>query len=130
MESKTVLIVDDEPDILRILCHYLQNAGYRVIQAHGVEDAVRKLERVRYAVDLVLTDLGMPGMSGVNLIEHLKQNPDTCHMPVVAVTAFTWDTIGRAAADYGADAFINKPVNRQLLVKTVHDVLERAAAER
>jgi len=130
MVSKTVLVVDDEPDILRILSYYLSNAGYRVLQSHGVEDAVKKLERLNYRIDLVLTDLGMPGLSGVHLVEHLKQNPETCNVPVIAVTAFTWEGLGRSAADYGADAFINKPVSRQGLLKTVHDVLERAAAEK
>lgn len=119
--QKVVLLVDDEPDILRVLTYFLSNAGYRVVQAHGTEDAIRKVGR--YPVDIVLTDLAMPGLSGVHLIEHLRQNPDTMKLPIVAVTAFTWDHLGRSAADYGVDGFVNKPVDRATLLQAVERAL-------
>lgn len=113
----TILLVDDEPDILRILTFYLSNAGYRVVQAHGVQDAIRKMSR--YPIDMVLTDLAMPGTSGVTFIEYLRGNPDTSGLPIIAVTAFAWDPLGRNAADYGVDGFISKPVGRELLLQTI-----------
>jgi CheY-like chemotaxis protein len=124
--QNTLLLVEDQPDSLRIITYFLENAGYRVVQAHNGEDALKKLER--YAVDLVVTDLEMPRMSGVHLIAHLKQDPATFDLPVIVVTAYGADPIGRSAADYGADAILPKPLDRLLLVKTVHEKLAARGA--
>jgi len=121
--QQVVLLVEDDPHVMRILSYLLSNGGYRVVQAYGVEDAVRKLER--HPVDAVLTDLAMPRLSGVHLIEYLKRNVETAHVPVVAVTAFTWDPLGRTAAELGVDGFVSKPVDRRLLLETVRRVLDR-----
>jgi len=126
--TKTILLVEDEPDVMRIIAFHLSNVGYRVVQAMGAEDAYRKLEKFKDRIDAIVTDLAMPRVSGVSLIDCVRRDPDYENLPIIAVTAFTWDPLGRSAADLGCDAFVNKPVDRAVLVKTVQDVIARRAA--
>jgi len=112
-----ILVVDDDPDIMRIVLHTLNNAGYRAIPAYGGEDALRKVERDDFA--LILTDLAMPQMSGVALIDALRNYARTAETPIVAMTAFTWDTIGRTAGEVGCDGYLTKPFRAAQLLETV-----------
>src|SRR5574337_1547050 len=109
-----ILIVEDDPDIMRILMHTLSGAGYQVVPAYGGEDAIKKVKVQK--PDLILTDLAMPKVSGVEVVETIKKDPDTQHIPIVAVTAHVWDGIAQSAGQLGCDGFISKPFSpRQLL---------------
>jgi len=119
-----VLIIEDDPDIMRLLNRTLTNAGYQVVHAYGGEDALRKVQAA--LPDLVLTDLAMPKMSGVHVIQMLKKNPETAHIPVVAVTAHMWDGIAQSAGQAGADGFINKPFSSKTLLREVAGYLSSA----
>lgn len=124
MPGSTVLIVEDDPDVLTLLRTWLTSAGYRVVLGYGGEDGLRKAKRQQ--VDLILTDLAMPKVSGVDLIRQLREDPQRANIPVVCVTAYTWDTIGRTAAELGCAAFVNKPVDSRTLLQTI----ERCLADR
>jgi two-component system cell cycle response regulator DivK len=117
-----ILIVEDDPDVMRIITHALTAAGHRVIPAYGGEDAIRKAKAQPF--DLVLTDLSMPKVSGVEVIESIKSNPATQHTPVVAVTAHVWDTIAQAAGQVGCDGYISKPFSPKHLVQEVEKYLK------
>ena len=119
-----ILIIEDDPDIMRLLNRTLSGAGYQVVHAFGGEDALRKVQA--NVPDLVLTDLAMPQMSGVQVIQMLKQNPDTAHIPVIAVTAHMWDGIAQSAGQAGADGFINKPFSSKTLLQEVAAYLSAA----
>jgi CheY-like chemotaxis protein len=69
--SQTILVVDDEPDVLRLVESMLSAQGYNVIVAKGSDTAIRTFERMTRKPDLILTDVVMPGMSGPMLVEHL-----------------------------------------------------------
>lgn len=71
--SRTVLVVDDEPDILRLLQSILTEDGYEVIAAKSAELAIKAFERLAHHPDLLLTDVVMPGMSGPMLVDHLRK---------------------------------------------------------
>lgn len=116
-----ILIIEDDPDIMRLLNRTLSSAGYQVVHAYGGEDALRKIQT--NVPDLVLTDLAMPQMSGVQVIQMLKQNPQTAHIPVVAVTAHMWDGIAQSAGQAGVDGFINKPFTSKTLLQEVANYL-------
>ena len=120
--KKTVLINDDEPDMIYILRSFLTDAGYEVLHTYGAESALRKT--LVSMPDLVVTDLAMPGMSGVHLIEILKNDPRTKHIPIIAVTAFIWDNLSQAAGAVGCDGFVSKPFNSIRLLKEVRRVLD------
>ena len=115
--QQKILVVEDDPDLLSIITQTLSSAGYRVLPAYGGEDALRKSQRERF--DLILTDLAMPKMSGVELIETLKRNPETAHVPVIAVTAYWMDSFGDAANDVGCDGHLVKPFRSADLLKVV-----------
>lgn len=116
-----ILVVEDEPDIMRIITHALTAAGYRVVHAYGGEDAIRKVKSQR--PDLVLTDLAMPKVSGVEVIQAIKKDPETQHIPILAVTAHVWDGIAQSAGQVGVDGFIPKPFNMKQLLLEVQKYL-------
>jgi len=113
-----ILVVEDDPDIMRILTHALTGAGFKVIPAYGGEDAIRKV--ALHKPDLVLTDLAMPKVSGVEVIEAIKGDPATQHIPVVAVTAHVWDNIAQAAGQVGCDGYISKPFSTKQILQEVY----------
>lgn len=112
-----ILVVEDDPDIMRLMTHTLAGAGYQVIPAYGGEDALRKVKRQR--PDLILTDLAMPKMSGVEVIQRIKDDPETRQIPVLAVTAYVWDSLAQSAGQVGCDGFVGKPFNAKHLLREV-----------
>jgi len=117
-----ILVVEDDPDIMRILTHALTAAGYQVVPAYGGEDAIRKVKAQK--PDLVLTDLAMPKVSGVEVIESIKRDPDTQQIPVIAVTAHVWDGIAQSAGQVGCDGYISKPFNAKHVVQEIEKHLK------
>lgn len=116
-----VLVVEDEPDIMRIITHALTASGYQVIHAYGGDDAIRKVKA--QMPDLVLADLAMPKVSGVDVIQSIKKDPETQHIPILAVTAHMWDGTVQSAGQVGAAAFISKPFNMKQLLLAVQKYL-------
>lgn len=121
-----ILVVEDDPDIMRILTHALTAVGHEVIPAYGGEDAMRKVKAQKF--DLVLTDLAMPKVSGVEVIQSIKANPTTRHIPVLAVTAHVWDGIAQSAGQVGCDGYISKPFSMKQLVQEVQKHLKPSPA--
>jgi CheY-like chemotaxis protein len=112
-----ILVVEDDPDAMKIVWSILTAAGYRVVQAYGGRDALRKLER--HHIDLVVTDLAMPEMSGVELIRTIKQDARWAQIRVIAITAFAWDQYGPSAKQAGCDGFLPKPVSKDRLLREI-----------
>jgi CheY-like chemotaxis protein len=119
-----VLVVDDDPDIAKVLRYMLTEAGHQVVTAYGGEDALRRLQRA--PVDRIITDLAMPGMSGPVLIHRLRDDEVLGKIPIIAVTAYVWDDIGQKARAAGCDAFLSKPFTRDELLRTVQKYLPTA----
>jgi CheY-like chemotaxis protein len=117
-----ILVVEDDPDIMRILVQTLTSAGYEVVPAYGGEDAIRKVRGQKFQV--VLTDLAMPKVSGVEVIHAIKNDPETSHLPVIAVTAHVWDGIAQSAGQVGCDGYISKPFSTKHLVMEVQKHLK------
>jgi CheY-like chemotaxis protein len=112
-----IVVIEDDPDLMRLITHTLASAGFHVIQAYGGKDGLRKVRLHR--PDLILTDLAMPQMSGVEVIHRVKSDPDTAHVPCVAVTAFMWDHIAQCAGQAGCDSYLPKPFNAVRLLQEV-----------
>lgn len=119
-----VLVVEDDPDVMRILTHMLTNAGYGVTQATGGEEALHKVKVQK--PDLILTDLAMPGVSGAEVINGIKQNPATRDIPCIAVTAHVWDSVAHVADSVGCDGFVFKPFNNRELIRELRKHLKPA----
>jgi len=111
------LVVDDAPDVTEMLSFLLQYAGYEVVAALSGAQA---LEAARsQSFDVVVSDIGMPGMDGYELAEQLRGLEDYGGVPLIAVTGFSmYEDRDRALAS-GFDAFLNKPVNPRELVSLI-----------
>jgi CheY-like chemotaxis protein len=124
-DPKRILVVEDNPDVLLIIKTALHEKGYDVVTADGGEDGLAKAKEIDF--DLILTDLAMPKVSGVDLISALKNAPGTWRVPIVAVTAHWTDQISVSASAAGCDGFIAKPFSREELLYEVekHLVLRK-----
>jgi two-component system chemotaxis response regulator CheY len=116
-----IMIVDDTPDSLIVTSLYLQQEGYRVITASNGEEALKVAEIS--APDLILMDIGMPGLDGLGATRRLREHPTLRLVPVVALTAFSTDGFRRAAYDAGIDGYLTKPADFDRLNELVRRLL-------
>src|SRR5215470_639630 len=121
-----VLVVDDTPDSIMILRSILVNNGFAVTTADSGRAALESLKNE--IPDLVLLDVMMPEMSGLEVLERIKSNPLTSNMPVILVTAKTQDEDVLAGYQYGADYYITKPCTAKQLLYGIGLVLGKAEA--
>ena len=119
---KTILIVDDEPDLLEILRFTLEEEGYRTFTASRMRDAIGILRRE--AIDLVLTDVRMPEGDGLQILAEAKRlNPDTS---IILMTGFADVNLAEAKAK-GATALLSKPFDHGKLLEVVRNRWEGEA---
>lgn len=120
----TILVVDDEPDIREVICFSLEGAGFRVIQAGHADEARKVL--TNESPDLILLDWMLPGRSGLELAQQLKQNPKSRAMPIIMISARGEEEDRVKGLDTGADDYITKPFSPREMVARVKAVLRRA----
>jgi phosphate regulon transcriptional regulator PhoB len=122
--SSRVLIVEDEPDIRELVVHHLKREGYLVSAASSGEEALRQVQAA--PPDLVLLDLMMPAMDGLEVCRRLRQDPATVSLPIVMLTA-KGDEVDRVLGlEIGADDYIVKPFSPKELLARVRAVLRRS----
>ena len=117
---KTILVVDDAPNIVELLRMYLEGAGYATIVATDGPSAVEQHRRHR--PDLVILDLMLPGMDGFEVCRAIRRDADT---PVIMLTARTDDVDAIVGLELGADDYVTKPFNPRALVARVKAILRR-----
>ena len=122
---KTILVVEDEMKIARVVRDYLERAGFEVIVVGDGEAALASARAHR--PDLVVLDLGLPGMDGMDVARSLRRNHET---PIVIVTARGDETDRIVGLELGADDYVVKPFSPKELVARVRAVLRRAEAAR
>ena len=109
MTKSRVLVVDDDPRLLQIVAMYLAIEGYEVITAHNGEDGLAEISTKR--PDLVILDVMMPGMDGMEACRRIRGNPDTADIPVLMFSALSGDDDIERARTAGATNMISKPFN-------------------
>jgi two-component system, cell cycle response regulator DivK len=107
--GESVLVVDDEPANLRLLTVLLSRNGYQVHEARTAEEALEIVAKIRPR--LILADIQLPGIDGLEMTRQLKSNPETKDIVVVAVTAFAMKGDEQKALDAGCDGYITKPID-------------------
>ncbi len=119
---KMILIIEDNEKNLKLVRDVLQVKGYATIEAGNAEDGI-KLASERKP-DLILMDIQLPGMSGIDALAVLRGNPGTATIPVVAVTASVMQQDRNKITEAGFNAYVGKPINLKEFLDTVRRVLE------
>ncbi len=117
----SVLIIDDNADI-RTYIHNLLGIDYSVVEAIDGAEGIRKA--MKYVPDLIISDVMMPGMDGIECCRRLKSEMQTCHIPVILLTACSLDEQRIQGYDGGADSYISKPFSSPLLVARVRNLID------
>jgi DNA-binding response OmpR family regulator len=120
--SKNILLVDDDALLRRSLAFRLEQAGYHTLTAASAEEAL-KLTRVN-PPDLTLLDIGLPGMDGLDALQHFRED---IHVPVIFLTARRRELDEVLGLELGADDYITKPFELEVLLARIKAVLRRSA---
>ncbi|MCS6861833.1 MAG: response regulator [Abditibacteriales bacterium] len=126
--QKRILVIDDDPAIVRAITINLQSVGYEALVAHDGADGLRKI--VTGEPDLIILDIMMPEIDGFEVLKMLRDNPTTRHIPVIMLTAFPTDE--NVARSYGldTDCFIPKPFEPEVLLLVIQRLLTAAEERR
>ena len=123
---KSILIVDDEPTIRRLVRAALDGRGYRLLEAADGPSALETARRER--PDLVLLDLALPQLSGTEVCRRLKEAPATADIPVLLLTGMAQHTKRGGAQTAGAQGCIEKPFSPRALTAQIAELLQEAPA--
>lgn len=125
MSRETILVVDDEPKIVRTVRAYLEDAGFRVVSASDGQTALTTFRHEKPT--LVILDLGLPGIGGLDVARTLRRDSD---VPIIMLTARVDETDKLIGLELGADDYVTKPFSPRELVARVRAVLRRVQGER
>ncbi len=121
-----ILIVEDNEKNMKLVRDILQAKGYQTLEAGTAEEGIKlALERIP---DLVLMDIQLPGMNGMEALKVLRAEPSTAQIPVVAITASVMTQNRQQIMDTGFNGFIEKPINLKEFLATVHASIRQAGS--
>lgn len=117
----TILIIEDEPELVKVLRSYLEQAGFQVISSYRGDAGLTTFENIH--PDLVILDLNLPGLDGLDVARAIRRKSNT---PIVMLTARVEETDQLIGLELGADDYINKPFSPRVVVARVRALLRRA----
>jgi len=123
MAKEKILVVDDEEDILELLKYNLNREGYKVVSASSGEKCLQKAASEK--PDLIVLDLMLPGIDGLEVTKILKSDSKTLHIPIIMLTAKGEEADIVAGLELGADDYITKPFSPRILIARVRAVIRR-----
>ena len=121
-----ILIVEDNEKNMKLVRDILQAKGYQTLEAVNAEDGI--VLAAEKKPDLVLMDIQLPGMNGIEALKVLRADPTTAHIPVVAITASVMQQNKQQVMDSGFNGFIEKPINLRQFLASVQSVLSTGKA--
>jgi two-component system, OmpR family, alkaline phosphatase synthesis response regulator PhoP len=127
MAKETVMVVDDEQDILELIAYNLEREGYSVIPFTSGEDALTHAKKI--LPDIIILDLMLPGIDGLGFCKQLKLQEATAEIPIIMLTAKTEDSDIISGLEVGADDYITKPFSPKVLIARIRAVLRRKQDE-
>jgi CheY-like chemotaxis protein len=120
--SKKILIVEDHPDVRRVLTLNLRHLGYEIVEANTGSSGIA--QTISENPDLVLVDLSLPDVSGLEIAKVIKQNPRTAEIPLIALSDYSEREIAPKALEAGMAAYLMKPVETEELAKVIEQVTQ------
>jgi len=127
MPDKSILIVEDEKDIQELIRYNLSKEGYRVTSADSGEEGLKTAQSLH--PDLVILDLMLPGLDGLEVCRQMKKNSATAHIPIIMLTAKGDESDIVAGLEMGADDYVTKPFSLKVFTSRVLAVLRRSRNE-
>lgn len=118
-----ILCVEDNPQNMRLVRKILQHEGYEVLEAENGLDGVAMAEREK--PDLILMDINLPDIDGIEATKRIKSKPDIAHIPVVALTANAMYGDEERILAEGSDGYISKPVSKAKLLEVIDHYLDK-----
>jgi len=125
MERRRILIVDDEKDLVELLSYNLKKEGFSIDASYDGEEALIKLKNNKY--DLIILDLMLPGMDGLEILRFIRSQKEISHLPVLMLTAKSEETDRIIGLEMGADDYVTKPFSPRELIARVKALLRRIA---
>ena len=123
MSKQTILVVDDEQDLLDLIEYNLRQEGYNVLKAENGADGIQMAKE--HMPDLVLLDIMMPQMDGIEVCDRMREDSTLSHIPIIFLTARSDEKTEIEGLNKGADDFITKPISTTKLVSRIKAVLRR-----
>lgn len=121
--KNTILIVDDEPDIVNLTDKFLKLGNFNTITCNNGRDAIEIVEEKSDEIALILLDIMMPGTSGYSVLKEIKENEKFKHIQVVLFTVKSFNEDVQKGKDLGADGYLTKPFSGKDLLQFVRDKL-------
>jgi CheY-like chemotaxis protein len=121
-DGATVLVVDDFSDIRTMLRQWLEKRGYQVVEAEDGDEAIEFASKVHPAI--ILMDIGMPQRSGISATYKIRKDPQTSHIPIVAITAYGTAELHEDALKAGCVACLTKPVDTAELEALIRSLIQ------
>jgi CheY-like chemotaxis protein len=121
--TRCILIIEDNPSNLKLAKIVLQQSGYKVLTAEAAEEGIEILKDVH--PDMILMDLQLPHMGGLQLTSLLKKNPETQDIIILALTAYAMTGDELKALSSGCDGYITKPFDTRTLANTIESYFDR-----
>lgn len=119
--KNTILIVDDEPDIVNLTDKFLKLGNFNTITCNNGRDAIEIVEENSDEIALILLDIMMPGTSGYSVLKEIKENEELKHIQVVLFTVKSFNEDVQKGKDLGADGYLMKPFSGKDLLQFVRD---------
>ena len=122
---KTILVAEDSLMLRKVDCFPLEKTGYKVLEANNGIEAIEAMSKNH--VDMLITDLNMPGMDGFELIAHVKEDEKFKHIPIIILTTEGKKEMVMKGLTLGANSFLQKPIKPDLMLQEVERLLNKAA---
>ncbi|HEX9879160.1 MAG TPA: response regulator [Candidatus Binatia bacterium] len=124
MTRKTILIVEDEADIRQLISYNLAREHFKIQEARDGESALQQIRREK--PHLIILDLMLPGLSGLEICKILRRQPETAHLPILMLTAKAGEADRVIGLEMGADDYLTKPFSPRELVARVNAIMRRS----
>jgi len=121
MDQKTVLIIEDEEDAAELFSEMMRVSGFRVLKTSKSEPAIAMMNNDK--PDIILLDIMMPEISGLDILRHMRHDPNLANIPVIVITAKSMPADIKNGMEAGASTYLTKPVGFQELREAVERTL-------